>query len=116
MSTFADYSGAPYNVKMTQGDDLIETFIFRDSDGELLDLGSYTFASQVRQTAAGSAIASFTIAVDTNTSTVVRSLGTAVTSGLLGKYVHDMQWTDPDGDIRTLISGNLEVVAEVTRG
>ena len=115
MSTLADYSAAPYNVKMVQGDDLVETFVFRDADGDLLDLGSYTFASQVRQTAAGSAIASFTITVDTNTSTVVRSLGTAVTAGLLGTYVQDMQWTDPDGDIRTLISGKLEVVAEVTR-
>lgn len=115
MSTTADYTAAPYDVKMTQGDDLVETFVFRDADGDLLALGGYSFASQVRATAAGTAIASFTITVDTDTSTVVRSLGTAVTNGLLGSYVQDMQWTDPDGDRRTLISGELEVVAEVTR-
>jgi len=111
----ADYTAAPYDVKLTQGDTLKETFVFRDADGDLLALGGYAFSSQVRATAAGSAVATFTITVDTDTSTVVRTIGTAVTSGLLGKYVHDMQWTDPDGDRRTLISGQLEVVAEVTR-
>jgi hypothetical protein len=54
MSTVADYTPAPYDVKLTQGDTLRETFVFRDADGGLLDLGGYSFASQVRQTAAGS--------------------------------------------------------------
>lgn len=112
----ADYTAAPYDVKLTQGDTFKETFIFRGADGDLLPLAGYAFASQVRETASGTAIASFTITVDTDTSTVVRSLGTAVTTDLLGRYVQDLQWTDPDGDIRTLISGKFEVVAEVTRG
>jgi hypothetical protein len=115
MSTLADYTPAPYDVRMTQGDDLRETFVFRDTDGTLLDLGGYAFASQVRQTAAGSAVATFDITIDTDESKVVRSLGTAVTSGLLGRFVHDMQWTDPDGDVRTLIGGRFDVSAEVTR-
>ena len=115
MSTLADYSPAPYDVRMTRGDDLTETFVFRDTDGSLLDLGGYAFASQVRQTAAGSAVATFAITINTNESKVVRSLGTAVTADLLGRYVHDMQWTDPDGDVRTLIGGRFEVLAEVTR-
>lgn len=113
--TVADYSAAPYHLKMTQGDTLTETFVFRDADGDLLALGGYSFSSQVRETAAGTAIASFSITVDTDTSTVVRSLGTAITAGLEGKYVHDLQWTDPDSKVRTLISGEFTVVAEVTR-
>jgi hypothetical protein len=113
--TTADYSAAPYDVKLTQGDTLRETFVFRDVDGSLLDLEGYVFASQVRETAAGSAIADFVVTLDVSTATVVRSLGTAVTDGLLGKYVQDLQWTDPSGDVRTLISGELEVAAQVTR-
>jgi hypothetical protein len=115
MGVQADYTAAPYDVKMTQGDTLTETFVFRDEDGSLLGLGGYTFLSQVRQSAAGTAVATFTISVDTDTSTVVRSLGTAVTAGLSGKYVHDLQWTDPESRVRTLIAGEFEVVAEVTR-
>lgn len=115
MSVQADYTAAPYDVKMTQGDTLTETFVFRDKDGSLLALGGYSFLSQIRETAAGTAIATFSITVDTDTSTVVRSLGTAVTAGLSGSYVHDLQWTDPSSNVRTLIAGEFEVVAEVTR-
>jgi hypothetical protein len=51
-----DYSAAVYDVVMTQGDTFREDFIVRDTDGSLLGLGGYTFASQVRQTAAGTAV------------------------------------------------------------
>ena len=115
MSTFADYSAAPYEVRMVQGDSLRETFVFRDGDGSLLDLAGYTFASQVRQTAAGTAVATFDITVDVGAASVVRSLGTAVTAGLEGRFVHDFQWTEPDGLRRTLLGGGFTVVAEVTR-
>jgi hypothetical protein len=115
MSTIADYTAAPYDVKLTQGDTLRETFVFKDTDGTILDLTGYTFESQVRQTAAGSAVATFDITVDAETATVVRSLGTAVTTGLSGRYVHDLQWLDPDARRRTLIGGRLDVSAEVTR-
>ena len=116
MATLADFSPAPYTVRMTQGDTLSETFVFRDQDGELIDLTGFVFASQVRQTAAGSAVATFDI--DTSEASegrVVRSLGTAVTSPLLGRFVHDFEVTEPDGSRRTLLGGLFEVVAEVTR-
>jgi hypothetical protein len=38
-----------------------------------------------------------------------------VTAGLSGTYVHDFQWTDPQGRIKTLLSGEFEIEAEVTR-
>jgi hypothetical protein len=115
MSTTADYTPAPYNVRMTQGDSFVETFVFKDTDGTLLDLGGYEFFSQVRVSAAGSAVATFTITVDLDESKVVRSLGTAVTAGLQGRFVHDLQWKDPGDRVRTLIGGGFEVRAEVSR-
>ena len=114
--TTADYTAAPYTVKMTQGDTLHETFVFRDDTGDTLDLSGYTFASQVRESAAGSAVATFDIDTDdAEVGRISRSLGTAVTSGLVGRFVHDFEWVDPDGKRRTLIGGPFEVSAEVTR-
>lgn len=113
----ADYSAAPYNVRLTQGDTFRETFVFRNADGSLLDLTGLTFASQVRETAAGAALATMTIDVTGAASgQVVRSLGTAVTAGLSGRLVHDLQQTDSDGVRRTLLGGEFTVVDEVTRG
>lgn len=117
MSTFADYSPAPYEVRMVQGDSFKETFVFRDTAGALIDLTGFTFASQVRQTAAGSAVATFSIDVsEAAAGRVSRSLGTAVTGGLVGRFVHDFEVTEPDGSRRTLLGGAFVGVAEVTRG
>jgi hypothetical protein len=115
MSTVADYLPAPYDVRLTQGDTFEETFVFKDADGTLLGLAGYEFFSQVRVSAAGSAVATFNITVDLDESKVVRSLGTAVTSGLEGRFVHDFQWKDPDDRVRTLIGGRFDVRAEVSR-
>jgi DNA-binding NarL/FixJ family response regulator len=113
VSTLADYTAAVYDVRMTQGDSFIEELLMEDGEGEPLDLTGYTFRSQIRRTADNGLVAEFTISTDE--STVTRSLLPAVTAGLEGTYVHDFQWTDPQGAIRTLLSGNFEIEAEVTR-
>lgn len=113
MSTFADYTAAVYDVRMTQGDTFIEELLMEDGEGDPIDLTGYTFASQLRRTADNGLVADFTITV--NGSTVTRSLEPAVTSDLDGVYVHDFQWTLPNGTIRTLLSGNFEIEPEVTR-
>ena len=112
-----DYSAAVYDVIMQQNDTFEEQFIVRDTDGDLLAVGGYTFQAQVRTTAASTAVlATMTCTVDTDTSTVTRTMGTAVTSGIEpGTYVHNMHWIDPDGDVRTLIAGRFTVKADVTR-
>lgn len=115
MSTFADYSGAPYDVRMTAGDTFSEQILMEDSDGEAIDLTGYTFASQLRRTADGSLVAAFVISVNLSTSTVTRTLNAGITAGLEGTYVHDFQWTNPSGQIRTLFAGEFEVEPEVTR-
>jgi hypothetical protein len=113
VSTLADYTAAVYDVRMTQGDSFIEELLMEDGDGEAIDLTGYTFRSQIRRTADNGLVAEF--AISTSGSTVTRSLNPSVTSGLEGTYVHDFQWTDPQGRIRTLLSGNFEIEAEVTR-
>ena len=113
MATFADYTGAAYDVRMTQGDTFVEELLMEDGEGDAIDLTGYAFASQLRRTADNGLVASFEISVDSPK--VTRSLAPAVTETLEGTYVHDFQWTDPDGKIRTLLSGNFEIEPEVTR-
>jgi hypothetical protein len=86
-----------------------------DSDGEAINLAGYSFASQLRRTADDSLVAQFSISVDVPNSTVTRVLNTGVTGNLEGTYVHDFQWTDPQGRVRTLFSGEFEIEPEVTR-
>jgi hypothetical protein len=113
VSTLADYTAAVYDVRMTQGDSFIEELLMEDGEGDALDLTGYTFKSQLRRTADNGLVAEFAIAV--SGSTVTRSLSPSTTADLDGTYVHDFQWTDPQGSIRTLLSGEFEIEAEVTR-
>lgn len=113
MATFADYGAAVYDVRMVQGDDFIEPIVLEDGDGSAIDLEGYQFKSQLRRTADNGLVAEFDLVLLENK--ITRSLAAAVTAGLDGSYVHDFQWTDPDGNIRTLFSGTFEIQPEVTR-
>ena len=113
MSALADYTAAVYDVRMTQGDSFVEELLMEDGEGDAIDLSGYTFRSQLRRTADNGLVAEFAISV--SGSTVTRSLSPAVTAGLSGTYVHDFQWADPQGRIKTLLSGSFEIEAEVTR-
>ena len=109
----ADYTASRYDVRCQRGDTLTEQFTFTDDDGEALSLVGYTFTSQVRRTADATVAATFSVSVSGNT--VTRTLNSATTAGLDGTYVQDLQWVDPSGRTRTLLSGDLEFVDDVTR-
>ena len=113
MSTLADYTAAVYDVRMTQGDSFIEELLMEDGEGDAIDLTGYQFKSQIRRTADNGLVAEFGISVDG--AVVTRTLAPSVTAGLEGTYVHDFQWTTPQGRIQTLLSGNFEIEPEVTR-
>lgn len=113
MTTFIDYSGAPYDVVMTQGDTFEENILVEDSEGNAVDLTGYTFRSQIRRTADNVLVAEFAITSDSES--VTRSLNSGITSSLSGNYVHDFQWIDPQGRTKTLLSGDFEIEPEVTR-
>ena len=115
MAGFGDYTGASYDVRMTQGDTFVEELFMEGGEGDPIDLLGYQFQSQLRRTADDEVVADFEISVNLSNSTVTRLLAPSVTSGLEGTYVHDFQWTDPQGRIRTLFSGDFEIEPEVTR-
>jgi len=113
LATFADYGAAVYDVRMVQGDDFIEPITLEDGEGEAMSLSGYQFRSQVRRTPDSPVVAEFGITVSSNI--VTRTLAASVTAGFDGEYVHDFQWTDPQGNVRTLFAGRFEVEPEVTR-
>ena len=93
-----DYSAAVYDVVMTQGDTFEEQFVFRDTDGTCWRSAGTRSSrrSAVRLLRRLLCCATMTCTVDTDTATVTRTIGTAVTSGIApGVYVHDMHWMDP---------------------
>jgi hypothetical protein len=98
---------------MVQGDDFIEPIVLEDGAGNEIDLEGYEFKSQLRRTADNGLVAEFDLSLLENI--VTRKLSASLTAGLDGTYVHDFQWTDPDGNIRTLFSGRFEIQPEVTR-
>jgi hypothetical protein len=112
--TFADYSASDYDIRITQGDTFIEEMLFEDGEGEAIDLTGYSFQSQLRRTADNGLVADFGIVIEDN-EFIRRTLEPAVTSGLSGTYVHDLQWTTPEGQIKTLVTGEFEIEPEVTR-
>jgi hypothetical protein len=114
----SDYTGAKYDLRIVRGDDVEETFAMTGSDGLPLDLSDYTFQSQVRVSPApdGEILGTFTCTKNVTEATVTRTLPRAATTDIEpGTYLHDLQWTDPQGRIRTLFSGKFKVVPEVTR-
>lgn len=113
MATLADYTAAIYDVRMTQGDTFVEELLMEDGEGAAIDLTGYQFKSQIRRDPEDALTAEFSITVDG--STVTRTLSSSVTAGLDGTYFHDFQWVDPQGRVRTLISGRFDIEPEVTR-
>jgi len=113
LATFADYGPAVYDVRIVQGDSFVEAITFEDGEGTAMDLTGYLFKSQVRRNTDAPVSAEFGISVAGNI--VTRTIASSITSGFEGEYVHDFQWTDPQGNIRTLFAGRFEVEREVTR-
>lgn len=113
----ANYSAQHYDIVMTQGDDLVEPLVFSDDDGAPMDLSAYQFLSQVRRGATDSTVVA-TFSIDDSEAAdgkIVRHLAASATAEMSGTYVHDLQWQDEDGRVRTLLSGTLELENEVSR-
>lgn len=108
-----------HNITFTQGDDVSETFTFRDSDGAAIDITGYTFAAQMRTYPSSDTVAAtFNVAISGAGSggTVTMTLARAVTAALTpGRYRWDLEWTDTLDRKRTLLAGTANVLEEVTR-
>jgi hypothetical protein len=107
----------PATLTIYRGDDLAAAVTVTDAaTGAPADLTGYTAQSQIRASANDAAIAaSFvcTIAANVITMILTHDQTQAFTRTA---YVWDVQVTDPNGWITTLLAGPVEVTFDVTTG
>jgi hypothetical protein len=101
------------NLVVYQGDDYAAVVTVSG----VSDLTGYTAQAQIRL---GPADTNPQVVVEIETALVLPStinlvIPNAITGQLSGMYAWDLQVTDPNGIISTLLAGNVTVTPEVTR-
>lgn len=105
------------DLAIVQGADYAGTVTVQYTDGAPLDLTGWTAQSQLRR---GIADCNAEVIYDIITTIVapdkvILSIPNAVTTTLKGRYAWDLDLTNPEGGITTVMAGNADVKAEVTR-
>lgn len=105
------------DFSLVRGDTLTFTLTINDDAGSPIDITGRTYTAQVRSAPDSTTVkGTFTCTVPTGTDGKVTSVLSATASALLspGIYFYDLQ-ENASGVISTLVSGNINVVADVTR-
>jgi hypothetical protein len=79
-------------------------------------IAGYTAKAQIREdTADACPDVAAEISAQVASPVVNLAIPSAVTANLCGQYVWDLELTDPDGIVTTILAGNVVVTSEVTR-
>jgi len=105
-----------YDLVLYRGDYFSTSVVIKDSNDTPINLNGYTAESSIRQSF--SSVSSFDA-----TCTITPSAGrvdilfpsSVVEEITAGSYVWDFQVTNPDGNVRTYLAGDVTVYDEVTR-
>ena len=105
------------DLQIQQGADYAGTVTVAYTDGSPLDLTGWTAQSQLRK---GIADCNAEVIYEIGTTIlapdkVILNIPNAVTTTLKGRYAWDLDLTNPEGGITTIMAGNADVRAEVTR-
>ena len=106
------------NIFIDQGADFSTTVTISDSNGDALDLTSYTALAQVRKTYDSTTSTSFsaTFNSDRTTGKITISLTNSQTSNLeAGRYVWDLKITDSSSTMTRVVEGIATVNPSVSR-
>lgn len=112
---------ALYNTTIEKGATFRKTFVWRDSDGELVDLTGFTARMQIRRsvtssTAEVSLTSSSGIVLGTTNGQAQVTISATVTAALeFTSGVYDLEFEDADGFVTRLVEGSVQVKPEVTR-
>lgn len=112
-----------YDVTIDQGSTWFINFLYKDTNGNAVNLTGYTAALQIRETYAStttllsltsSPAAGITITAGTGTIAVT---ATAVQTAAIptGVYVYDCEITDGTGVVTRIVQGDAYISPEVTR-
>lgn len=125
--TVLDFSPTDVALVLYQGDNFSKTFRFgsRPSSGEDIvywDLTGWTGLSQIRAKAKSEdVLASLTVVIGSNQTDpdfagyVFVSLSNTDSTNLPRRCFWDLELTDADGYVRTLLAGEVAVTREITR-
>ena len=105
------------DLAIYQGSSYAATVTVAYTDGSPVDLTGYTAKAQLRN---GAADCNPEVVYEIGTSItlpdkVTLSIPHATTSTLKGRYAWDLDLTSPEDAITTILAGNANVTAEVTR-
>ena len=111
-----------YHLVIDQGSNLRETFVYKDSDGNAVNLSGFTARSQIRasytatNTILSATSAAGTLTITPATGTISFNVPAATTAALApGNYVWDLEIVDSSGVVTRLVGGTCSVTPEVTR-
>ena len=104
------------NIVIDQGTDFATTVNLTDADGNELDVSGYSAAGQIRKSYTSSTATDFTMSLSAISSSLTLSLNNSTTSAMTsGRYVYDIELTDPSGIVSRILEGQVTVTPEVTR-
>jgi len=106
-----------YDLVIYKGDALRFTITVKDASQVAVDLTGYTAEAQLKTSYSDISPVNFVCTITTPTSGVVSVyLAPATTAALVADtpYIWDFQLTEPAGDVRTYLTGDVTVFPEVT--
>jgi hypothetical protein len=104
------------DLSVYQGDDQSWTVTVRNQDGTPAVITGFTARAQIRRGVADSdPVVVAEMAASIASPVVNLSLTHIQTSTMSGRYVWDLQLTSPTGEVTTILAGNVNAKAEVTR-
>ena len=108
--------GTKVNLLIDQGSTFSTTIDLTDDEGNLVNLTSYTGAGQIRKHYTSSNATNLTVTLGGANGTVTLGLSANATANLVaGRYVYDVELTQPSGDVTRIFEGIVTVTPQVTR-
>lgn len=103
------------NIIVDQGTTYSSSFVVYDDIGDVVNLSTYTVASQIRKTFTSTSAVSFT--ATGNSAGYVNLLLTAnATSNITsGRYVYDVELTSNTGVVTRAVEGIVTITPQVTK-
>lgn len=105
-----------YDLVLYRGDYFPISVTLKDSNGVAINLTGYTAKAQIKKNYSDNAPYDFTVTMDAPNGKVNLVLTSTVSETILaGNYIWDFQVTNPSGNVRTYLAGDVVVYDEVTR-
>lgn len=104
-----------YDLVLYRGDYFSTSIVIKDSTGSVVNLTGYTAKCSIKSSFSASSSFDATCTVTALEGLVEIMFPSSVTEDILaGSYVWDFQVTNPSGNVRTYIAGDVTVFDEVT--